>query len=164
MPVTIDQIKALREETGAGVMDCRSALEQADGDFEAARLALREKGIATASKRAGRATSQGLIESYIHSGRIGVLVDLRCETDFVARTESFKELAHDIAMQVASMNPAVVSADQLGDDPDPDATALLDQDFIRDPSQTIADRINDTIASIGEKVEVARFVRYEMGE
>ncbi len=164
MPVTIDQIKALREETGAGVMDCRSALEQADGDFEAARLALREKGVATASKRAGRTAGQGLIESYIHGGRIGVLVDLRCETDFVARTDSFKELAHDIAMQIASMNPAVVSVDQLEDNADPEATALLDQDFIRDPSKTIADRINDTIASIGEKVEVARFVRYEMGE
>ena len=164
MPVTIDQIKALREETGAGVMDCRSALEDADGDFEAARLLLREKGIATANKRAARAASQGLIESYIHGGRIGVLVDLRCETDFVARTEPFKELAHDIALQVASMNPAAVSADQLEDDADPEATALLDQDFIRDPSKTIADRINDTIASIGEKVEVARFIRYEVGE
>ncbi len=164
MPVTIEQIKALREATGAGVMDCRSALEEADGDLEAAQLLLREQGIATASKRAGRATSQGLIESYIHGGRIGVLVDLRCETDFVARTEPFKELAHDIAMQIASMNPAAVSADQLEADADPEATALLDQDFIRDPSKTIADRINDTIASIGEKVEVARFVRYEMGE
>ena len=164
MPVTIDQIKALREETGAGVMDCRSALEDADGDFEAARLLLREKGVATANKRATRAAGQGLIESYIHGGRIGVLVDLRCETDFVARTEPFKELAHDIAMQVASMNPAAVSADQLDDESDPEATALLDQDFIRDPSKTIADRINDTIASIGEKVEVARFVRYEVGE
>lgn len=164
MPVTIDQIKALREETGAGVMDCRSALEDADGDFEAARLLLREKGVATANKRAARAAGQGLIESYIHGGRIGVLVDLRCETDFVARTEPFKELAHDIAMQVASMNPAAVSADQLDDESDPEATALLDQDFIRDPSKTIADRINDTIASIGEKVEVARFVRYEVGE
>ena len=164
MPVTIDQIKALREETGAGVMDCRSALEDADGDFEAARLLLREKGIATANKRAARTAGQGLIESYIHGGRIGVLVDLRCETDFVARTEPFKELAHDIALQVASMNPAAVSADQLEDDADPEATALLDQDFIRDPSKTIADRINDTIASIGEKVEVARFIRYEVGE
>ena len=164
MPVSIDQIKELRAETGAGVMDCRQALTDADGDIDQARLLLREKGIATASKRADKATGQGLIHSYIHGGRIGVLVDLRCETDFVAKTEPFKELAHDIAMQVASMNPAVVSADQLDERADPEATALLDQDFIRDPSKTIADRINDTIASIGEKVEVARFVRYEMGE
>lgn len=163
MAVSIDQIKALREETGAGVMDCRGALEEADGDMNAARELLREKGIATAAKRADRATGQGLIESYIHSGRIGVLVDLRCETDFVARTEPFKELAHDIAMQVASMQPAAISADQL-DGEDEEATALLDQPFIRDAGQTIADRINDVIASVGEKIEVARFVRYEVGE
>ena len=163
MAVSIDQIKALREETGAGVMDCRTALEEAGGDMDAARESLREKGIATAAKRADRATGQGLIESYIHGGRIGVLVDLRCETDFVARTEPFKELAHDIAMQVASMQPAAVSADQL-DGEDAEATALLDQPFIRDAGQTIADRINDVITSVGEKIEVARFVRYEVGE
>ena len=163
MAVSIDQIKALREETGAGVMDCRTALEETRGDMDAAREILREKGISTAAKRADRATGQGLIESYIHGGRIGVLVDLRCETDFVARTEPFKELAHDIAMQVASMQPAAVSADQL-DGEDAEATALLDQPFIRDAGQTIADRINDVIASVGEKIEVARFVRYEVGE
>ena len=163
MPVSIDQIKELRAETGAGVMDCRQALTDADGDIDQARLLLREKGIATASKRADKATGQGLIHSYIHGGRIGVLVDLRCETDFVAKTEPFKELAHDIAMQIASMNPAGVSAADLPDD-DPEAVALLDQEFIRDGSQTIADRINDVIASIGERVEVARFTRYEMGE
>ena len=163
MAVSIDQIKALREETGAGVMDCRTALEETRGDMDAAREILREKGISTAAKRADRATSQGLIESYIHGGRIGVLVDLRCETDFVARTEPFKDLAHDIAMQVASMQPAAVSADQL-DGEDAEATALLDQPFIRDAGQTIADRINDVIASVGEKIEVARFVRYEVGE
>ena len=163
MAVSIDQIKALREETGAGVMDCRTALEEAGGDMDAARESLREKGIATAAKRADRTAGQGLIESYIHGGRIGVLVDLRCETDFVARTEPFKELAHDIAMQVASMQPAAVSADQL-DGEGTEATALLDQPFIRDAGQTIADRINDVIASVGEKIEVARFVRYEVGE
>ena len=163
MPVSIDQIKELRAETGAGVMDCRQALTDANGDIDQARLLLREKGIATASKRADKATGQGLIHSYIHGGRIGVLVDLRCETDFVAKTEPFKELAHDIAMQIASMNPAGVSSDDLPND-DPEAVALLDQEFIRDGSQTIADRINDVIASIGERVEVARFTRYEMGE
>ena len=163
MAVSIDQIKALREETGAGVMDCRTALEETRGDMDAAREILREKGLSTAAKRADRATGQGLIESYIHGGRIGVLVDLRCETDFVARTEPFKDLAHDIAMQVASMQPAAVSADQL-DGEDAEATALLDQPFIRDAGQTIADRINDVIASVGEKIEVARFVRYEVGE
>ena len=164
MPVTIDQIKELRAETGAGVMDCRQALNEANGDLEQARLVLREKGIATANKRADRATGQGLIHSYIHGGRIGVLVDLRCETDFVAKTEPFKELAHDIAMQIASMNPTAVSSEGIPEDADADAQALLDQEFIRDGSQTIADRINDVIASIGERIEVARFTRYEMGE
>jgi len=164
VPVTIDQIKELRAETGAGVMDCRQALTESDGDIERARLLLREKGIATANKRADRTAGQGLIHSYIHGGRIGVLVDLRCETDFVAKTPQFEELAHDIAMQVASMNPASVSADNMPDDADEGAVALLDQEFIKDGSQTIADRINDVIASIGEKIEVARFTRYEMGE
>lgn len=162
MPVSTAQIKQLREETGAGVMDCRSALEQTGGDVEAAKDILREKGVATAAKRSDRATGEGLIESYIHNGRIGVLVDIRCETDFVARTEPFKELAHDIAMQVASMNPAAVSADQLGEDAE--GAALLDQEFIRDSSKTIADRVNDVIASVGERIEIARFVRWQLGE
>lgn len=162
MPVSIDQIKTLREETGAGVMDCRAALEDSDGDFEAAKAFLREKGVATAAKRADRAASEGLIESYIHNGRIGVLVDLRCETDFVARTEPFRELAHDIAMQVASMNPAAVSADQLPDGDE--GPALLDQEFIRDSSKTIGDRINEVVASAKERIEVARFVRWQLGE
>ena len=162
MPVSTAQIKQLREETGAGVMDCRSALEQTGGDVEAAKDILREKGVATAAKRSYKATGEGLIESYIHNGRIGVLVDIRCETDFVARTEPFKELAHDIAMQVASMNPAAVSADQLGEDAE--GAALLDQEFIRDSSKTIADRVNDVIASVGERIEIARFVRWQLGE
>ena len=162
MPVSTAQIKQLREETGAGVMDCRSALEQTGGDVEAAKDILREKGVATAAKRSDKATGEGLIESYIHNGRIGVLVDIRCETDFVARTEPFKELAHDIAMQVASMNPAAVSADQLG--ADAEGPALLDQEFIRDSSKTIADRVNDVIASVGERIEIARFVRWQLGE
>lgn len=162
MPVSTAQIKQLREETGAGVMDCRSALEQTGGDVEAAKDILREKGVATAAKRSDKATGEGLIESYIHNGRIGVLVDIRCETDFVARTEPFKELAHDIAMQVASMNPAAVSADQIGEDDE--GAALLDQEFIRDSSKTIADRVNDVIASVGERIEIARFVRWQLGE
>ena len=162
MPVTIDQIKELREETGAGVMDCRHALEQSGGDLQSAREILREQGVATAAKRADKAAGEGLIESYIHNGRIGVLVDLRCETDFVARTAPFKELAHDIAMQIASMNPAAVDAGGLPDGDE--GPALLDQEFIRDSSKTIGDRINEVVASAKERIEVARFVRYELGE
>ncbi len=154
MPVTIDDIKALREQTGAGVMDCRTALEQANGDLEQAKLLLRERGGATAVKRADRDTSQGLVESYIHGGRIGALVEINCETDFVARTDVFKTLAHDIAMQIASMNAAAVTTDDLPDDiqGDPNDLALLTQTFIKDASKTVQDIINDTIASTGEKI------------
>ena len=165
MPATIDQIKELRTETGAGVMDCRQALDDADGDLEKARILLREQGVAKAAKRAERETGQGLIESYVHGGRIGVLVDLRCETDFVARTDQFKELAHDLAMQVASMNPQVVAVDQIEDraDGEPEELALLAQTFIKDPTKTIQDLVNEVVAGVGEKIEVARFVRYELG-
>ena len=165
MPATIDQIKELRTETGAGVMDCRQALDDADGDLEKARILLREQGVAKAAKRAERETGQGLIESYVHGGRIGVLVDLRCETDFVARTDQFKELAHDLAMQVASMNPQAVAVDQIedGTEGEPEELALLAQTFIKDPTKTIQDLVNEVVAGVGEKIEVARFVRYELG-
>jgi len=107
-------VKELREKTGAGVLDCRKALEYAQGDYEKAVRYLREKGLATAQKKAGRATGQGIIEAYIHAGaRIGVLVELNCETDFVARTDEFKALAHDIAMQVAAARPEYVSPEDV---------------------------------------------------
>ena len=165
MPITIDDIKNLREQTGAGIMDCRSALESADGDIDQAKLILREKGVATAVKRAGKDTSQGLIESYIHGGRIGALIELNCETDFVARTDVFKELAHDLAMQIASMNAIAVSSKDLPDNAndEPNEDALLDQKFIKDASKTVQDVINDTIASTGEKIEIRRFSRYQLG-
>ena len=146
-------------------MDCRSALESADGDIDQAKLILREKGVATAVKRAGKDTSQGLIESYIHGGRIGALIELNCETDFVARTDVFKELAHDLAMQIASMNAIAVSSKDLPDNAndEPNEDALLDQKFIKDASKTVQDVINDTIASTGEKIEIRRFSRYQLG-
>ena len=146
-------------------MDCRSALESADGDIDQAKLILREKGVATAVKRAGKDTSQGLIESYIHDGRIGALIELNCETDFVARTDVFKELAHDLAMQIASMNAIAVSSKDLPDNAndEPNEDALLDQKFIKDASKTVQDVINDTIASTGEKIEIRRFSRYQLG-
>ena len=101
MAITIDDIKALRERTQAGIMDCRTALTEANGDVEKAVALLQQKGLATAAQRADRETSQGVIEAYVHGGRIGALVELNCETDFVARTEIFRQLAHDIALQVA---------------------------------------------------------------
>ena len=112
--VTADDVKRLREETGAGVMDCKRALEEASGDFDRARALLREQGMAAAAKRSERDTSQGLVEAYIHGGgRIGALVEVNCETDFVARTDTFKTLVRDIAMQVAAMNPSYVSPDEI---------------------------------------------------
>ena len=166
MVIDIDAIKSLRERTQAGVMDCRQALEEANGDMEQAAALLRDKGLATASKRADRETNHGLVEAYIHGGRIGAMVELNCETDFVARTELFKTLAHDIAMQVASMKPAVIRPEDLGTDVDgsPEQLALLAQPFIKDQSKSVQDRINETVASTGEKIEVRRMMRYSLGE
>jgi elongation factor Ts len=166
--VTPDLIKQLREETGAGVMDCKRALEAADGDIELAKKHLTEMGIATAAKKAGRVAAQGLVESYIHGGgRIGVIVEVACETDFVARTPDFRELAKEIAMQVAAMNPAVVSEDE----PLPESAAgrvdevvLLKQPWIKDPSKDIRQLINETIGKTGENIQVKRFSRFEIGE
>jgi elongation factor Ts len=158
-------IKQLRELTGAGVMDCKRALEEADCDVAKAQSIIQAQGMARAEKRAGREASQGVIESYIHQGRIGALVELNCETDFVARTDDFRALARDIAMQVASMSPKYVSKDEI---PPNDATpvselALLEQPFIRDGSRTIGQLVIETSAKTGEKVAVRRFARFELG-
>jgi elongation factor Ts len=164
--VTADDVKRLREETGAGVMDSKRALEQAGGDFEKARSLLREQGMAAAAKRSERATSQGLVESYIHGGgRIGALVEVNCETDFVARTDTFRALARDVAMQVAAMNPLGLTADDVPDDaPGGKApNALLSQPFIKDSSKTIEDLVKDAIAQTGENVRISRFSRFELG-
>jgi elongation factor Ts len=115
--ITTEQVKKLREKTGAGMMDCKRALEETGGDMDAAIEYLRKKGAATAAKRADRETNQGVVEAYIHAGgRIGAMVELNCETDFVAKTTQFKSLAHDIAMQIAAMNPQFVSRDQVPQD------------------------------------------------
>jgi len=164
--VTTDDIKRLREETGAGVMDSKRALEEAGGDFEQARKIIREQGIAAAAKRAERETSQGLVESYIHgAGRIGALVEVQCETDFVARTDTFRELARDVAMQVAAMNPAALTADDVPEDTPgkPEDNALLTQAFIKDGSQTIGDLVQAAIGQTGENIRIARFARFELG-
>lgn len=167
MAVTVETIKALRDLTGAGIMDSKRALEETDGDVEAARKILREKGIASAAKKASRDTNEGLVESYIHSGgRVGAIVELNCETDFVARTEDLKDLAHNVAMQVAAMSPKYVREDELPDDEDgsPQEICLLNQPFIRDNEQTVQDVVNETIAKVGENVRVRRFSRFSLGE
>ena len=166
MPVSVDDIKALREQTGAGVMDCRNALDEADSNLEKAIGLLREKGLSKGQKRSDREIGQGLVEAYIHGGRIGALVEINCETDFVARTDVFKELAHDVAMQIASMAPAGVTPDDLPDgiEGEPEELALLTQPFIKDPSKTIQDLVNEAVTATGERIEIRRFTRYELGE
>ena len=171
--ITIDMVKTLREETDAGIMDCRRALEQADGDIQKAKAILREKGIASAGKKSERETKQGLVEAYIHGGRIGALVEVNCETDFVARTDQFKQLAREIAMHVVAANPRFLSKDEITDefrqkeqftDKQLDAMSLMSQAYTRDESKTIEQLIKETIATTGENIRITRFTRFELGK
>src|SRR5438552_12646767 len=142
-------------------MDCKRALQESSGDMEKAAEALRQKGLTTHLKVAGRTANQGLIESYIHTGgRIGALIELNCETDFVARTDQFRTLAREIAMQVASMDPKMLGS---MDEESADETTLLDQSYIREPSKTIRDLIRETIGQVRENIQVSRFSRFEVG-
>lgn len=166
MDVSTIAVKELREKTGAGIMDCKRALVEAEGNVSKALDILKERGMATAEKKAARVASQGLVETYVHGGgRIGVLVEINCETDFVARTEDFKALAHDIAMQIAAQAPLYVSEDELpaGSDLVPEQAVLLKQPFIKNPSLSIGQLITEAIAKIGENIRVRRFARYELG-
>ncbi|MBI5613973.1 translation elongation factor Ts [Candidatus Gottesmanbacteria bacterium] len=151
MQVSLDLIKKLREETSAGVSDCRKALEDAEGNIDNARKLLLERGLEKAAKKEGKETSQGVVEAYVHSGRVGVLVELRCETDFVARTDEFKQLAHEIALQIAAMNPQ--STDEL-----------LKSAYIRDGALTIDALMKLSIAKVGENITVAKFSRLALDE
>lgn len=145
-------LKKLREETSAGIADCRMALEESNNDYGRALLWLAEHGIAKAGKKGDRQTSQGIIESYIHgNGRVGVLIELLCETDFVARTDEFKNLAHEIAMQIAAMKPK-------------DTETLLSQEYIRDGSLTIDKLIKSAIGKLGENIVIKRFEVFEIGQ
>jgi len=148
-------------------MDCRAALIETQGDLRKAAELLKERGCAKAAKKADRVTANGLVETYIHTGgRIGAMVEINCETDFVARTEEFKHLARDIAMQIAAMNPSFVLAEQIPADfvvPEGEVVSLMEQSFIKDPSKTIKDLIVDVIARTGENVRINRFTRFEIG-
>jgi elongation factor Ts len=165
---TAENVKQLRELTNAGVMDCKRALEEAGGNIERAQQILKERGIAGADKKSGRETGQGLVESYIHAGgRIGVLIEVNCETDFVARTDTFKTLAHDIAMQVAGIPTTLaVTEEELPKDADGsvEETVLMKQPFIRDSSRTIEQLVKEAIAQTGENIRVRRFARFELGQ
>ncbi len=147
-------------------MDCKRALEETGGDQEKAAALLREKGIASAAKKASRQTNEGLVETYVHTGgRVGAMVEINCETDFVARTDDFKALAHDIAMQVAAMAPASIDGDAPeGEEAPPQESVLLQQPFIKDPSLTVQDLINEAVGKLGENVRVNRIARFSLGE
>lgn len=167
MDITLDMIKSLRERSGAGIMDCKRALEASDGNEDKAMQYLLENNIASAAKKLGRVASQGVVESYIHAGgRIGAIVEVNCETDFVARTPEFQTLAREIAMQIAAMNPMVVSEEELPEDVDglPNQLVLLLQPYIRESSKDIRQLINETIGKTGENIQVKRFQRFELGE
>jgi elongation factor Ts len=194
--ISASAVKELREKTGAGFMDCKRALEETGGDIDKAVALLRERGQAAAAKKADREAREGLISSYIHTGgRIGVLIEVNCETDFVARTDRFQKLVRDLAIQVAGMNPQYIDLDSIPSDvlaarkaelladesvqKKPVAireqivdgqlkkwlkdVALLDQPY-RDTDNSVRELIVDAIATIGENIQVRRFVRYELGE
>lgn len=149
-------------------MACRSALVEAGGDTEKALQILKEKGILKAQKKLDRATNQGLVEAYIHTGgRIGAMIEVNCETDFVARTDEFKELAHNLAMQIAAIPPQFVSQADIPegkDDLELQAACLMLQPYIKDPTKTVQDVILETIAKVGENIKVSRFARFALGE
>jgi len=166
MEVSTAAVKQLRDKTSAGVMDCRRALLETGGDFDNACAVLRQWGLAKAEKRSGCVSAQGLIESYVHQGsQIAALVEVNCETDFVAHTEEFKTLAHNIALQVAATAPLHLSQAELPEDADEyqKSLCLLDQAFIKDNAITIQDLINEVIAKVGENINVGRFVRLRVG-
>tara|TARA_Y100001970_G_scaffold252368_1_gene326125 strand:- start:727 stop:1224 length:498 start_codon:yes stop_codon:yes gene_type:complete len=162
-----DLIKDLREKTGAGIMACKSALESSNGDIEQAMKILQEQGIASARKKVGRNAQEGIISSYIHANnKIGVLLELNCETDFVANTDDFKNLAHNITMQIAAMNPIYIDKDsnpEIIDDENPNKdNSLLSQQFIKDNEKSIKDLIEETSGKLGEKIEIKRFQRFSI--
>jgi elongation factor Ts len=195
MEISASLVKKLRDQTGAGMMECKAALTEAGGDIEAATTILRKRGLAQATKKAGRSTNEGLIGSYIHmGGRIGVLVEVNCESDFVARTEDFQALAREIAMHIAAASPQYVRRDevpadvlerekaiyrdQVKDKPPQvvekivegklnsyfEQVCLLDQPSIRDPKMTIGQLVQSAVAKMGENISIARFARLKLGE
>ncbi|MFH1461124.1 MAG: translation elongation factor Ts [Patescibacteria group bacterium] len=148
--ISIEQIKQFRQKTNFSIMECKKALEQAGGDEVKAMKILEKKGAEKAAKKSERETKQGLIEAYIHNnGKVGVLLEINCETDFAARNEQFKELAHDLAMHIAAMNPK-------------NQKELLIQLFIKDEQKTIDDLIKEAIGKIGENIKIGKFVRLEI--
>jgi len=166
MKISIEAVKEIRNRTNAGILDCKEALLQAGGDVEKAIEVLRRRGLAIAEKKKDVAVSEGIIEAYIHHTRqIGALVELNCETDFVARTDEFRELARNLAMQVAATSPQFITAEEMPakTELDPQTACLLSQPFIKEPSKTVQEIIAETVAKVGENIKVQRFARFELG-
>jgi elongation factor Ts len=193
MSISAQDVKALREQTGAGMMDCKNALVAAEGDIEKARMVLREKGLAKAQKRSGREATEGVVYCYTHGERLGVMLELCCETDFVGSSDAFKELAHNLALQVAAMKPEYISSDEVpadvveaerglyrkevADKPEQiqdkiiegklgkfyQQICLLNQLYVRDDKLKVQDVITDVIGICGENIVVRRFARMELG-
>ena len=197
MAIKAEQVKELREKTGAGIMDCKNALTESEGDIGKAIVLLRKKGLATAQKKASRVAAEGMIGHYIHGGgSLGVLVEVNCETDFAARNDNFRNLVKDLAMHIAAQNPDYVRREEVPEDvvnrekeiykdqarsagkPGPiidkitegklgaffKMSCLYEQEFVKDPSLTIEQLINNLIGKIGENIRVRRFVRFKTGE
>lgn len=197
MAITTEMVKELRERTGAGMMNCKNALIEAGGDIEKSIELLREKGLAAAAKKAGRVAAEGIVDAYIHmGGKIGVLIEVNCETDFVAKTDNFKNLVHDIAMHIAAAKPEFLNREDVPTDNLEKEkeilraqalnegkpaqivermvegriekyykeVVLMEQPFVKDQDKTIKDLISDATVSIGEKISIRRFTRYERGE
>lgn len=192
--ISAEQIKALREKTGAGIMECKKALVEAEGSMEEAVRILRSQGASLSAAKSDRQASQGAIGSYVHAGRIGVLIEVNCETDFVARTEQFKSLVHELCLQIASMGPSYVSREDVPaeeiskalealheeiagveDEAGPaiqqshmenfyKERVLLDQPYVKDPSKTVQDLLHEAVNSLREKIVIRRFTRFVLGD
>ena len=163
MDIDVKKVKEVREKTGAGIMAAKKALEDSNGDVGKAEEVLKEQGLSNAMKKAGRETSEGVIQSYIHAGnKIGAMVELKCETDFVARTEEFIELTKDLAMQVAAMSPNYIYPEDEGAENASDEEILISQSFIKDPSLTIEDMVKSMISKVGENIKVSKIIKFDL--
>jgi elongation factor Ts len=168
MKISIETVKELRNRTNVGIADCNKALLEVGGDIDKAIEFLKERGAAIAETRKDAVATEGIIEAYVHhTRRVGALVELNCETDFVARTPEFKELAHDLAMQIAAGCPQFISSEEIPSEAeaeaDPQTVCLLNQPFIKDPTRAVQDIIAEMIAKVGENIKVRRFARFELG-
>jgi len=164
--IPVEVVKELRNRTNVGIADCNKALLEVGGDIEKAIEFLKQRGAAIAEEKKDVAATEGVIEAYIHhTRRIGALVELNCETDFVARTAEFKELAHDLAMQIAATSPQFLTSEEIPPkaEIDPQTACLLDQPFIKEPEKTVQEVVAETIAKVGENIKIRRFTRFELG-